>query len=244
MRYAILSDIHANLEAFRAVLARIAELGADRMLCLGDVVGYHADANACVDLVRSENMACVMGNHDTAACGIKEPDSFNPAARAAVLWTRGVLTAENKEFLRGLPRHLQINDMVLCHGSINDTDQYIFKDGEVRENLAVMETLPSKPLVCFYGHTHMKAAYSLAGGVLSRVLSDKILLTGGTRYLINPGGVGQPRDGDPQTPFLIYDAAERTVVFHRVEYDIAACQRKILRAGLPARLAARLAIGR
>ena len=244
MRYAILSDIHANLEAFRAVLARIAELGADRMLCLGDVVGYHADPNACVDLVRSRNIACVMGNHDVAACGIEEPDSFNPAARVAVLWTRGVLTAENKEFLRDLPRHLQINDMVLCHGSIIDTDQYIFKDSEVRENLAVMETLPSKPQVCFYGHTHMKAAYSLAGGVLSRVLSDKILLTGGTPYLINPGGVGQPRDGDPQTPFLIYDTADRTVVFHRVEYDIAACQRKTLRAGLPARLAERLAMGR
>ena len=244
MRYAILSDIHANLEAFRAVLARIAELGADRMLCLGDVVGYHADPNACVDLVRSGDMACVMGNHDAAACGIKEPDSFNPAARAAVLWTREVLTAENKEFLRDLPRHLQFGDMVLCHGSINDTDQYIFKDTEVRENLAAMETLPNKPQVCFYGHTHMKAAYSLGGGVLSRVLSDKILLTGGTQYLINPGGVGQPRDGDPQTPFLIYDTADRTVVFHRVEYDIAACQRKILRAGLPARLAERLAMGR
>jgi len=244
MRYAILSDIHANLEAFHAVLARIAELGADRMLCLGDVVGYHADPNACVDLVRSGDMACVMGNHDAAACGIKEPDSFNPAARAAVLWTREVLTAENKEFLRDLPRHLQFGDMVLCHGSINDTDQYIFKDTEVHENLAAMETLPNKPQVCFYGHTHMKAAYSLGGGVLSRVLSDKILLTGGTQYLINPGGVGQPRDGDPQAPFLIYDTADRMVVFHRVEYDIAACQRKILRSGLPARLAERLAMGR
>jgi diadenosine tetraphosphatase ApaH/serine/threonine PP2A family protein phosphatase len=244
MRYAILSDIHANLEAFHAVLARTAELGADQVLCLGDVVGYNADPNACVDIVRNKGIACIMGNHDAAACGIEEPDSFNPAARAAVLWTREVLTAENKEFLRGLPRYLQFGDMVLCHGSINDTDQYIFEDSDVRENLAVMETLPNSPQVCFYGHTHMKAAYSIAGGVLSRVLSDKILLTAGTRYLINPGGAGQPRDGDPQTPFLIYDTADRTVVFHRVEYDIAACQRKILQAGLPARLAERLAMGR
>jgi diadenosine tetraphosphatase ApaH/serine/threonine PP2A family protein phosphatase len=244
MRYAILSDIHANLEAFRAVLARIAELDADRIVCLGDVVGYNADPNECVDLVRSEGIACIMGNHDAAACGIEEPDNFNPTARAAVLWTREVLTAENREFLQGLPRHLQINDMVLCHGSINETDQYLFEDSDIRANFSVMETLPIRPQVCFYGHTHMKAAYSLSGGALSRVVSDKIILAGGIRYLINPGGVGQPRDGDPQAPFLVYDTAERTIVFLRVEYDVAACQRKILRAGLPARLAERLTMGR
>ena len=244
MRYAVLSDIHANLEAFRAVLTRIAQLGADRIVCLGDVVGYNADPNECVDLVRSEGIVCVMGNHDSSACGIEGTDSFNPTARAAVLWTREVLTAENRAFLQGLPRRLQINDMVLCHGSINETDQYLFEESDVRENFAVMETLPNSPQVCFYGHTHMKAAYGLSGGVLARVLSDKALLAGGTRYLINPGGVGQPRDGDPQAPFLIYDTMESTIVFHRVECDIAACQRKILRAGLPARLAERLPLGR
>jgi diadenosine tetraphosphatase ApaH/serine/threonine PP2A family protein phosphatase len=244
MRYAVLSDIHGNLEAFRVVLARVAELRADRVLCLGDVVGYNADPNACVNIVRNEGIACVMGNHDAAACGIEEPDSFNPAARVAVLWTREALTEENKEFLRGLPRLLQFSGMILCHGSINDRDYYIFEDSDVRENLAVMETLSSRPQLCFYGHTHMKAAYSLSGGALFRVLLDKIFLAGNTRYLINPGGVGQPRDGDPHTPFLIYDTADRTIVFHRVEYDIAACQRKILRAGLPSWLAERLAMGR
>jgi diadenosine tetraphosphatase ApaH/serine/threonine PP2A family protein phosphatase len=244
MRYAILSDIHANLEAFRAVLARIAELGSDPVLCLGDVVGYNADPNECVDLVRSEGIACVMGNHDAAACGIEEPDNFNPTARAAVLWTRDVLTAENREFLQGLPRHLQINDMVLCHGSINETDRYLFEDSDVRENFSVMEALPIGPQVCFYGHTHMKAAYSLSKGALSRVLSDKIIMAGDTRYLINPGGVGQPRDGDPRAPFLVHDTVERTIGFLRVEYDVAACQKKILRAGLPARLAERLTMGR
>jgi diadenosine tetraphosphatase ApaH/serine/threonine PP2A family protein phosphatase len=244
MRYAILSDIHANLEAFRAVLARTAELDADRVVCLGDVVGYNADPNVCVDLVRSEGIACIMGNHDAAACGFEEPDNFNPTARAAILWTREVLTAENRAFLQGLPRHLLINDMVLCHGSINETDQYLFEDRDIQENFSVMEALPNGPQVCFYGHTHMKAAYSLSGRALSRVSSDKVLLTGGTRYHINPGGVGQPRDGDPQAPFLVYDRLERTIAFHRVEYDIAACQRKILRAGLPAMLAARLAMGR
>jgi predicted phosphodiesterase len=244
MRYAVLSDIHANLEAFHAVLARIVEVGADQVLCLGDVVGYNADPNACIDIVRNEGITCVMGNHDAAACGIEEPDNFNPSARAAVLWTREVLTVENREFLRDLPRHLQINNIVFCHGSINETDQYLFEDSDVLENFSVMETLSNSTQVCFFGHTHMKAAYSLRGGTLSRVLPDKILLVDGTRYLINPGGLGQPRDGDPQAPFLIYDTAEGTVVFHRMEYDITACQRKILRAGLPTQLAERLTMGR
>jgi predicted phosphodiesterase len=243
MRYAILSDIHANLEAFRAVLARTAELRADRVLCLGDVVGYHADPNECIDLLRSNGIACVMGNHDAAACGIEEPDSFNPAARTAVLWTREVLTAENRGFLRDLPRHLQIDDMVLCHGSIRDTNQYILFDSDVWENFSLMEELPERPRTCFFGHTHVRAAYSLAPPLLSRELADEMPLSDDKWYLVNPGGLGQPRDGDPRAPFLIYDTADRTVVFHRAEYDIAACQRKILHAGLPARLAERLRMG-
>jgi diadenosine tetraphosphatase ApaH/serine/threonine PP2A family protein phosphatase len=244
MRYAVIADIHANLEAFRAVLAAAAELGADQVVCLGDIVGYSADPNACVDIVRSEGIACVLGNHDAAACGLAEPDNFNPAAREAALWTRQALTAENKTHLRGLPLVLVIGDMVLCHGSINDTNRYILEDGDARENFAVMDALKDDPQVCFYGHTHMKAAYSITGDVICRITSDTVLLADGTRYLINPGSVGQPRDGDPDAPFLLYDAAERSVVFHRVAYNVAATQAKILQAGLPARLALRLSMGR
>jgi len=243
MRYAILSDIHANLEAFRAVLARIEELRADLVLCLGDVVGYSADPNACVDLVRSEGIACVMGNHDAAVCGIEEPDNFNLNARQAVYWTRERLTGENRSYVRELPRAMQIGDLFLCHGMINDTNNYLLFDSDARENFTLMEELPGRPLLCFFGHTHIKAAYSLAGPVLSRELGDEILLSGDKRYLINPGSIGQPRDRDPRAAFLLYDARERTIAFHRVAYDIAACQDKIIRAGLPARLAERLSQG-
>jgi predicted phosphodiesterase len=244
MRYAILSDIHANLEAFRAVLARTAELGTDRVICLGDIVGYYADPNACVDLVRSEGVICILGNHDAVACGIEEPDVFNLEARTAILWTRERLLPENRSFLSGLPRVMQIDDMFLCHGSISDTNRYLLYDSDARENFALMVELPGRPLTCFFGHTHARAAYSLAGPVLAQELGDAILLSSNKRYLINPGSVGQPRDNDPRAAFIIYDAQERTVVFHRVGYDIASCRDKILRASLPTRLAERLMTGR
>lgn len=244
MRYAILTDIHANLEALRSVIAHIARLGVDTVLCLGDIVGYGADPNACVEMVRSEGIACVLGNHDAAACGIAEPDNFNPAAKEAVLWTRSVLTRDNAGFLRELPRSFLVDNIVLCHGSINDTNRYIIDDNDVRDNFSLLETLTGGPGTCFFGHTHIRVAYSLSGGVIERELTDEMRLSRDRKYLINPGSVGQPRDGDPLAAFLIYDSLERTVVFFRVQYDIAACQAKIIHAGLPARLAERLAMGR
>jgi predicted phosphodiesterase len=243
MRYAILTDIHANLEALQAVLARIATLGADMVVCLGDLVGYNADPNACVEIMRREGIACVLGNHDAAACGLAEPDNFNPAAREAILWTRNVLAPEHGIYLRELPRYLLIDNIVLCHGSINDTNRYILDDSDVRDNFSMLEKLPGKAKTCYFGHTHIPAAYSLDGPVITRVLIDEIRLSRDRKYLINPGAVGQPRDGDPRAAFLTYDAKARNVTFHRTEYDVAACQTKIIREGLPARLAQRLALG-
>jgi len=243
MRYAILSDIHANLEAFRAVLDRIAALGADRIVCLGDIVGYNAEPNACVAIVRSEGMACVLGNHDAAACGLQEPDNFTPAARQAALWTRDALTSENRAFLQQLPRRLQIGDFVLCHGSVDDTDRYLLYESDVRGALAVMASLPGSPGLCFFGHTHLQVAYRCTGREIARERANTFVLSRGSRYLVNPGGVGQPRDGDPRAAFLLYDAGERSITLHRVEYDIPAAQDKVLRAGLPPRLAERLALG-
>lgn len=244
MRYAILSDIHANLEALQAVLARVAALGADMVVCLGDIVGYNADPNECVDIVRRDGITCIMGNHDAVASGLAEPDTFNPAAREAVLWTRSVLAPEHALFLREQPSYLLIDNVALCHGSINDTNRYILDDSDVRDTFSLLETLAGHPRACFFGHTHVRAAYSLADRVLTRELTDEIRLSRERKYLINPGAVGQPRDGDPRAAFLIYDSRERMVLFRRVEYDITACQTKIIRAGLPVRLAQRLEMGR
>jgi putative phosphoesterase len=244
MRYAILSDIHGNLEALQAVLARIAAVRADAVVCLGDLVGYNADPNLCVEVMRRESIACVLGNHDAAACGLSELDNFNPAAREAILWTRNVLAPEHGIFLRELPRSILIDDIVLCHGSINDTNRYISDDNDVRDTFSMLGKLPGQAKVCYYGHTHIRAAYSLDGPIITHELINEITMDQDRKYLINPGAVGQPRDGDPRAAFLIYDSIARNVTFYRIAYDVAASQAKIIRAGLPVRLAKRLTLGR
>lgn len=244
MRYAVISDIHGNLEALRSVLGRIKELGADRVVCLGDVVGYNANPNECVDIVRSEQMTCILGNHDAVAAGLAEPDAFNPHARRAIIWTRGLITGDNGRFLAALPRELAVQDFFLCHGSIHDTDRYLLFAGDVRDAFALLEGLSGVPRICFFGHTHVAALYRKRGRTIWSPPDDRVTISDGERYLMNPGAVGQPRDGDQRAAFLIYDSAEGRVTFHRVAYDIAACQAKVIEAGLPSMLADRLAEGR
>ena len=244
MRYAIISDIHANLEAFTAVLGRIAELKADRILCLGDVVGYNASPNECVEIIRKETIATVLGNHDAVAAGLEDPGDFNPLAARAALWTREALTEENWKFLRHLPRELGVDDLYLFHGSIHDTNRYIMSRNDVRDNLLFLEDMPNAPIMGFYGHTHIRSSFSSWNNAISLELGEQIAISPGKRYLANPGSVGQPRDGDPRAAFAVYDVAARTVTFHRIEYDVAACQDKVIKAGLPPRLAERLAWGR
>jgi predicted phosphodiesterase len=244
MRYGILSDIHGNLEAFRAVLERLTGHRVDRTVCLGDIVGYNADPNACVEIVRREGIASVLGNHDTRAVGMEEPFDFNAAAARAVLWTREQLSEENRAFIAALPREREIEDAFLVHGSIHATDRYILFAQDLRDNFSMLRDLPGQPRICFFGHTHVPAAYGSTGPGIRQEPVGRVLVAGERQYLINPGAVGQPRDGDPRAAFAVYDTDDRTVTFHRVEYDVAAAQDKVIKAGLPPRLAERLAYGR
>lgn len=243
MRYAIISDIHSNLEALRVVLDRIASMNVDATFCLGDIVGYNANPNECVEIVRSEGIRCVMGNHDSRAAGLEEPDDFNPMAARAVIWTREQLADENKLFLASLPRELQSSDFVIFHGSIHDTDRYIFTKDDVKENFCRLNELPGPARIGFFGHTHVQTVFVLAGSVLSVEYGDALHIYNDRRYLINPGSVGQPRDGDPRSAFAVYDTKKNVVTFYRAEYDIKTCQNKVIGAGLPTRLAERLALG-
>ena len=243
MRTAVIADIHANLEALQAVLARIEVLGADKIVCLGDIVGYNADPNDCVDIIRGRNIKCVLGNHDVCAAGLEEPEDFNPVARRAVLWTRGELTDENKLFLRSLPRGLRVKDMFFFHGSIDDTNRYILYKSDAADNFAMLAGMGKFLRTGFFGHTHVGAVLCSSRATVSVDLSSDQRLAVKNRYLINPGSVGQPRDGDPRASFLVYDAGKQRVIFNRVEYDLQACQDKIIRAGLPAWLAERLSSG-
>ena len=249
MRYLILSDIHANLDALDTVLAH-ASGRWDRVLVLGDLVGYGAEPNAVVDRVKAlAPDAVIRGNHDKAACGIDDGSQFNHVARMAAVWTGGQLTPENTAYLRALPMGpLQIDALTeICHGAPFDEDHYIFDGNDAFRALESAQ----RPL-CLYGHTHLPAIFKIVDQDMESFEGDApdpnretvISLQRGTRYLVNVGAVGQPRDGDPRAAFAIYDSEGSTLTLRRVPYAVDAAQRRIMSAGLPASLANRLAIGR
>ena len=245
MRYLVISDIHANLEALHAVLAEAK--GFDHTLVLGDVIGYGADPNAVVDRLRQiERVTFIRGNHDKVGTGLETVSGFNHLARLAIQWTAATLTDANRTWVATLPRGpVQIDDLVeICHGSPFDEDVYIFDELDVRQAF----TAARRPL-CLFGHTHVPAAFCLAKSSLQSVGPPKgtrfeISLDADAKYLVNCGAVGQPRDGDPRAAYGIVDTTARTVTIARVEYDVQLAQAKILTAGLPDVLAQRLAIGR
>jgi diadenosine tetraphosphatase ApaH/serine/threonine PP2A family protein phosphatase len=255
MKYLVISDIHANLEALDATLAAASEY--DRVLVLGDLVGYGADPNAVIDRVRDLPLAGVIrGNHDKAAAGIEGTDGFNFVARAAVAWTASRLTAPNLEWLTALPAGPVTIDgtIEICHGTPYDEDVYVFDHMDAFQSIRAS----ARPL-CLYGHTHVPAVFRLieGSGPGESHRNPSLDLLGPTgeprfavqvetdaRFLVNCGAVGQPRDGDPRAAYGIVDTETRILTITRVEYDIPEAQRKIVAAGLPDVLARRLAVGR
>ena len=242
--YAVISDIHGNLEALEAVLGNVPE-GTTRIYCLGDIIGYGANPNECCELVRASQMPVITGNHDLAVTDLSTDLSwFNPVAEAAIEWTRKQLTQENADFLRTRSRMMQAEGALFVHGSVRDPDEYIMNGAIARENLALLQSEYPNVRICFFGHTHVKAVSPSPNGPSSG--SRTLDLTSGGPYLVNPGSVGQPRDGDT---FASYVLAEDTtdgprITYRFVEYDVAKAQTKIRAAGLPDILADRLAVGR
>jgi predicted phosphodiesterase len=245
MRALVVSDLHANAEALRAVLARVRRKKYDAVFCLGDFVGYGAQPNQVLDTMRTlrGRKVYIRGNHDRVAAGLDDANGFNHAARAAALWTRDHLSAPNRRFLRDLavgPRMHQ--EAMLCHGSPYDEDEYVFNVHHAAQILA----LYSAKFILF-GHTHLPAVFSIdphmnVSGFAVR--SDaNVRLDKNLRYLINPGSVGQPRDRNPHASCILIDTDKPSVQFFRVEYDIAKTQQTILKAGLPDILATRLQYG-
>ena len=244
MRYLVLSDIHANLEALEAVLAEAA--GTDAMLVLGDLVGYGADPNAVIDRVRALPAATVIrGNHDKVGSGIESVRGFNHLARLAIEWTAAVLTPDNRQWLSALPRGPVVVDgaVEICHGAPFDEDFYIFDELDARRALA-----STSSSLCLFGHTHVPAVFKLGTRFESigppRGASFDITIDMKARLLVNCGAVGQPRDGDARAAFGIFDTDAGRLTVRRVEYDVFAAQAKILAAGLPEVLAQRLEVGR
>jgi diadenosine tetraphosphatase ApaH/serine/threonine PP2A family protein phosphatase len=245
MRYLVLSDVHANLEALTAVLDAAAG-DWDQALVLGDLVGYGADPNAVIDRVRELPVAAmVRGNHDKVAAGLAPTDSFNHVARQAIEWTAAALTPANLQWLAALPQGPVAIDAVteICHGAPWDEDAYLFDERDVERS----GTAQSRPL-CLFGHTHVPSIFRLAPVVEAslpvRGERCRVPIDPGGRYLVNCGAVGQPRDSDPRAAFGLLDSASRVLTIVRTPYEVAAAQTKILDAGLPAVLAQRLALGR
>ena len=245
MRYLILSDIHSNWEALEAVL-HTAEGLYDRILCLGDLVGYGADPNRVVDWVRENVSVVIRGNHDKACSGMESLEWFNEIAREAALWTLNQLTQDNLNYLLMLARGpLETGGMTLVHGSILDEDEYVVSPREAAQMFPYLDGH-----LTFFGHTHIQGGFIQFQEKLQvvRPMPNKgpqyLQLQEEEKYLLNPGSVGQPRDGDWRSGFVLYDPGERLVVFYRIEYDIDSAQEKIRSAGLPEHLASRLTAGR
>ncbi len=222
MKYALISDVHANLEALERVLEKIDALKADQILNLGDIVGYYARPNECVDIMRQRNIVSIMGNHDVVACGKVEPVYFNPTAAQAILWARETLRPENREWIASLPDWREIgNDLLIVHGSVRDRDEYLLFRPEIENSFEALAVQHPNHRVVFFGHTHRRIFYERDNtNIYSGGKNDKLVLREGARYLINPGSVGQPRDGDPRASFAVYDSDTWQVQFHRVPFDI------------------------
>jgi diadenosine tetraphosphatase ApaH/serine/threonine PP2A family protein phosphatase len=238
MKTAIITDIHGNLEALRAVLDHARGQGVDAHVCLGDVVGYNADPGPCVDLVRAlPGVRCLLGNHDAMALGSGPLVGINAYARTAMIWTRERLDDAQKDWLATLPLTCEDPGVQYCHASLEDPAawRYVNTAREAARHLARQDA----PLG-FVGHSHVMFAWHETADALEYTTGQEIALADGERWLVSVASTGQPRDGDMRTGYAVYDHDARTVVQHRLPYDVVETQRKILAAGLPPELAQRL----
>ncbi len=249
MRHLLVSDIHSNIEAMDVCLARAEKAGFDSVLCCGDIVGYGPDPNDAVDRIRELTAVTIRGNHDRVSCGQDEPTDFNPYAKAAALWTRAALTPATNDYLQALPvGPLDVGaGAQMVHGAITDEDDYIMGESHALENFLLSEFH-----VTFFGHSHFQIAFSCdeSGNVAVETVEEAdetsatLPLKPEKQYLINPGSVGQPRDGDSRAGFAIWDVDQSRLEFHRMEYPIGVTQKKMQDKNLPPDLIDRLSHGR
>ncbi len=240
MRFAIFGDIHANLHALETVLADAKEQMCTHYVCMGDVVGYNAFPKQCLNIVRDLECPVVKGNHDEQASMLGDQEGFNALAEEAMNWTREQLAPDEKEWLRSLRMQRQVRDFTIVHATLDTPHKwgYVFNQLDAAASFSYQNTS-----VCFIGHTHSPKAYVRDGSVRTLAL-DVLSLQQGKKYLINVGSVGQPRDGDWRAAYCVYDTATAEVNLRRLEYDLPGAQNAVLAAGLPRKLAERLAVGR
>ena len=242
MRYAIIADIHSNLEAFTAVLEDIEKRGGvEEIWCLGDVVGYGPDPHRCIELLRQQKHVCIAGNHDWAAIGKIDTSYFNPDAADACRWTAQQLSPKDIKYLERLPLTIKKDNFTLVHGSPREPIwEYVISTSLAQINFNFFQSP-----YCLVGHSHVPLIFKDEDGAcsFSQLLPNIGLVLGRSRLIINPGGVGQPRDGDPRASYAIYTRETKMVRLYRIPYDIAATQDKMMQSGLPVHLVVRLSHG-
>jgi diadenosine tetraphosphatase ApaH/serine/threonine PP2A family protein phosphatase len=236
MRCAIISDVHANPDALRAVLGSPAVHAADALVCLGDSVGYYTQPNECIELIRERTALCIAGNHDLAALGRLETTNFSRTARRAIEWTKPRLSSETRRYLAALPLFANFERHFACvHAALHpEPNAILHLSSPIRLQLS-FEKLASGTIgasICFFGHTHRAIAYGYDGARPFSLHGDRVELPKNGFYLVNPGSVGQPRDGDERAAFATYDTDERVIEFHRVAYDVARPIERAYEAGL------------
>ncbi len=240
MKYAIFGDIHANLEAFEAVLADAAQQGCTDHVCVGDVVGYASDPKECLRIVREMECPVVKGNHDEEAILNTSLDGLNPLAKQAMEWTRSQLNEDEREYLTNLKLVRQVKDFTIVHATLDTPGGWTY----VTNKFDAMASFSYQfTQLCFYGHTHTPRIY-VKGDSVEPLEETNVHLEMGRKYFINVGSTGQPRDGDWRSSYAIYDAENQEVTIRRLEYDIQKAQDKIIAAGLPEMLAHRLSLGK
>ncbi len=240
MRYAIISDIHSNLEALQAVLKDARDQGARRIYCLGDIVGYGANPNECIEELEKYKVQCVAGNHDWAVAGKLNYEHFTDEGRAAIDWTKTALKISHLEYLKNLNLSMQNDDMNMVHANLHYPDQFIYlKDStQAQDTFYLMDKK-----VCFIGHTHVPQTLVFQDGMITISKLTEITLLRENKYIVNVGSVGQPRDGNPFASYCLYDPDLERIQIKRIAYDIPLTQKSIYESGLPTVLAKRLEVG-
>jgi predicted phosphodiesterase len=240
MKYAVIADIHANLDAFEVVLDDARNQKCTHYCCVGDVVGYGANPKECLEIVRRMGMPCVKGNHDEYCSSEEDLEGFNPHAAEAVQWTRKQLSDDDRKWLRDLKYVRLVASFSMVHATLDQPERwgYVFDKLMAAASFTYQNTS-----VCFFGHTHVPVAF-IRDSVVRGGTYSKFRVEPGRKYFVNVGSVGQPRDNNPKSAYVIYDLNEGSIELRRLDYDIAKAQKKILEAGLPPRLAERLSFGK
>jgi len=240
MRYAIISDIHSNLEALEAVLNALSKEKIDKYICLGDIVGYGGDPNPCGEKIKELKMHTILGNHDACCTGSFDLSNFTDYARMSLVWTIRNLEEKELDYLKTLELSADIDDFTIVHAALDKKEefQYMVDAEEAEKSFKAMYTN-----ILFVAHTHVSGVFEYKGNRLQYFKKDKIKVSKDTKYIVNTGSVGQSRDGDSRACYVVYDSARNEILIKRVAYDIEKAQAKILKARLPGFLAFRLREG-